>query len=878
MPNPSDNEYSISSDPAEYGVLGMLPIPTLAYLIAQIYPGILSLTEPYANQIFQRDTRTGSVFNKGAGYVPLTISATEVITQLEYRIRDYSHPSTVLVDYTQVDFARVSGAQTIQVPCPAGLYKYLIDIRPNGDVNKVVSTTQPVMMGEVRAFAGQSLAQEFIDTRPSADATTFTSLGLTVSPWAWIWAATALNSGAVPQVPDFGLINYPVTAWAQSSTTGLWKASWAVQYQNQMIALTGVPCALVGYAVGGTGIATWLPGYAGPGTPHYETLVEIITAAGGKFAGFLWDQGHYESKDGNDAANYLSQIQSLFAALTASFPSSGAFYQIISSIPAIGAYSGATPATINMVRATNKTYVAGVTQARYVDGLDIALVADLVHYSQVGGITFANEWWRADAQLMGLAAYGNNGPLITSATRAYGSADIVLAVSQVNGGTAWVTSGSIANQFTVYPAGTMTGALTINSVNTSNPAQLTITLSSAPAEPASLDIWYRVSPDDNTIIATTIRDNVTGDSIATGRQLALLGTATTASIPVVVLTVANISNANAGTSISVSGTYTNGLPTSLEYSADQGTTWTTATTPTIAAGNYSFTIAAGLPVGVYRLRVRDPLSGGYVNSNVFTMAQASPAVLPTITSPVFGLNAAAGQSQFYTDTGRTIQAIIGDAVRGVTDLTGTGNHFNQPSTTLAPQYQANIKNGLPGLRFTGTAFQFLEIVSGGTLGATLQASTGFTIFLVYTPAALPAVAYTVFATGVAATSGGYNIIRGAQGLAAASVRASRNFSSGAFYNVSVAAATAANQLNKQVTRYDGTNLKAAINALVEGSIVAGSITATPFDFTTIGVEWGSGSKQFYLDGWVHELRVWDSAASDVNRTNLLNYGTSQWGS
>lgn len=851
---------------------------SLALGLSRIYLGTLTVSDLIANTVYQRDTRTGSTFSKGAGVVPVTISATEVMVRVEYRLRDAASPTTTLVDWTEVDFQRVSGSQVVDIPVPAGLYKYLIDIRPNSDDAKAGSTTQPVMMGEVRAFAGQSLAQEFIDTRPSGDTTTIASLGLTVSPWAWIWASTALNSGAVPQVADFSRINFPVTAWAQSSDAGPWDSAWAVQYQNKMISLTGVPCGLVGYAVGGTGIATWLPGYSGGGTAHYEDLVSTIQNAGGKFGGFLWCQGHYESKNGTTASEYLDALEALFTALAASFPTSGAFYQIISTIPAIGAYSGATPTTINMVRATAKGYVAGVSQARYIDGLDIALMPDLVHYTQAAAINYANEWWRADAALMGLATYGNNGPLITSAVRAYGSADIVLSVSQVNGGTSWVTSGSIANQFTVYPAGTLSGALTISSVNTSNAAQITITLSAPPSEPASLDIWYRISPDDSTIVATTIRDNVTGDSIATGRQLALVGTAVTASIPVVALTISSIADANAGTSISVSGTYTNGLPTSLEYSSNQGATWTAASSPTIGSGNYSFTIGSGLPVGVYSLWVRDPLSGGSVHSNTFVMAQASPATLPTITSPVFGLNASAGQTHFYTDTGRTVQAIIGDAVRGVADLTGTGNHFIQPSTTLAPQYQANIKNGLPGLRFTGTTFQFLELVSGGTLGTTLQGSSGFTIFLVYTPAALPAVAYSVFATGVKATSGGYDIIRGAQGLAAASVRASRNFSSGAFYNVSVAAATAGNQLNKQVTRYDGTNLKAAINAIAEASIAAGSITATPFDFTTIGVEWGAGSKQFYLDGWVHELRVWNSAASDANRTNLLNYGTSQWGS
>jgi hypothetical protein len=883
MANPSDNDNIIMPIDVDYGVLGMLPIPELAALIAAIYSGTLTITQPPANAIYQRDTRTGGLFGKGAGTIPITFTASEVITRLECRVRDYANPNTVLVDYTEIDFERVSGEQTVHGPAPAGLYRYLTDLRPNSDNQKVASTTEPVMMGEVRAFAGQSLAQEFIDTRPSADATTFTSLGLEVSEWAWIWAATALNSGAVPQVPDFGQINYPVTAWEQSSTTGDWKSAWAVQYQNQMIAETGVPCGLVGYAVGGTGIATWLPGYDGGGTPHWPILTEIISTAGGKFGGFLWCQGHYEARmltaALTDTTAYREQIDLLFASLAEEYPGVE-FFQVLSSIPAIGVYSGTTPITINQVRLVNKQYVADTADAAYVDGLDIELVADAVHYSQVGAITFANAWFRADAQKMGLATYGNDGPLITSAVRAYGSADIVLAVDQVNGGTAWVTSGSIANQFTVYPSGTTSGALTISSVNTSNPAQLVLTLSAPPTEPAALDTWPRISPDDATIIATTIRDNVTGDDIATGRQLALLGTPITAAVPVAVLTVATIASDDADTLIEVSGTYSNTiLASGLEYSSDQGANWITATdSVVISAGNYSFDITAGLPVGVYELWVRDPISFGYGESNVFEMAQAAPATLPTIASPVFGMTAADGLATLWANTGRTTQAVIGGAVQGVTDVTASGNHFSQATATRAPIWQADIKNGLPGLYFDDTLFNVLNLISGATLGTTLKSSTGYTIFLVFTPEN-DAVNFTVFAAAEQAKSGGYNIIRGAQGLSTNAMRASRN-SDTVYYQPSIAAATAANQLAKVVTRYDsaGSELAIAVNALSEATVVPGALGVNPFTAITIGAEGSNSITQFYLRGWVHEIRIWDSVASDLQRDNLLTYATSQWGS
>lgn len=859
--------------------LSATALSSLALGLSQIYLGTLSVTEPALNNIYQRDTRTGSAFSLGAGTVPLTISATEVVTRLQYRLRNAAVPATTLVDWTELTFSRVSGAQTLSVPVPAGLYKYLIDLRPNTDAAKVVSTTNGVMMGEVRAFAGQSLAQTFIDTRPSGDTATIVSLGLSVSAWAWIWASTALNSGAVPQVTDTARLNFPVASWVQSSDAGVWDSAWAVQYQNRMIALTGVPCGLVGYAVGGTGIATWLSGYTTPGTPHWDDLISTITAAGGKFGGFLWCHGHYESKNSTTSAVYLAALQTFFAGLAAAFPSSGTFYQIIGSIPAIGAYGGSTATTVNMVRETAKDYVASVAASAHVDGLDITMVADLVHYSQAGAITFADEWFRADAKKMGLATYGNDGPLITTATRAYGTANIVLAVTQGNGGTAWVTSGSIVNQFTVYPAGTLTGALTINSVTTSAAGQLTLVLSAAPTEPAALDIWYRRSPDDATIIATTIRDNVTGDSIATGRQLALLGEATTASIPVAVITINTISGANAGTSTAITGTYSNSLPTALDYSTNGGTTWVVAPAPTIGGGTWSFTLGSGFTVGVYRLQVRDNLSRGSGTSNIYSIAQAAPATLPTIATKVFSFSMALPNAGLFTDTGLSVQAAVGDYVGSIQDRSSTSNYFIQATQANKPQFVANVKNGLPGLYFTGSLSHLLSLQGAGTLMTTLKASTGYTIFLVYTPTSLPSVAATIFAASEKAKTGGFNIIRGSQILSTTAVRSSRN-SDTVYYQPGVAAAAAANQINKDITRYDSAapTLRIKVNALVEASLAPAGLGTNAFTACYIGAEGTSAVDQFFFDGYIHQIEVWNSTASDADRDALVTYGTNQWGS
>ena len=101
----------------------------------------------------------------------------------------------------------------------------------------------------------------------------------------------------------------PAQFLAPGGTT--YASTFAAELCNRLIALAGVPCAMIGYAVGGTGIDSWLPGYSGPNSGHWTKLVNVLTLAGGKFGTFIWDQGHYETKNGNTASNYYSQLQLL---------------------------------------------------------------------------------------------------------------------------------------------------------------------------------------------------------------------------------------------------------------------------------------------------------------------------------------------------------------------------------------------------------------------------------------------------------------------------------------------------------------------------------------------------------------------------------------
>lgn len=89
------------------------------------------------------------------------------------------------------------------------------------------------------------------------------------------------------------------------------------------------------------------------------------------------------------------------------------------------------------------------------------------------------------------------------------------------------------------------------------------------------------------------------------------------------LAVSTITAPAASTTFTVSGTYTGGPPTALDYSTDGGTTWVAAASPTIGSGAFSFSISGGLAAGTYTVEVRDHTNTSVTaTSNSFTIAAA----------------------------------------------------------------------------------------------------------------------------------------------------------------------------------------------------------------------------------------------------------------
>jgi len=391
-----------------------------------------------------------------------------------------------------------------------------VDIRPRGHAAPLASSPR-FAVGEVIAIAGQSLAEKAISSSALGDYTSLRALGLSVGNAGAAFVAYASNTGVFPPIPDGPDVNFPPRRWLVPADGNIVNGSFAVELMRRLRARLKVPVGLVGYAVGGTGISTWLPG-----TKHFRKLSEVILRAGGRVGVFLWIQGHYESKNGNTPPEYMRQLQRLFRDYQHAFPgpSGGRFNRVVITIPAIGRYDG-NPAAINMVRRTAKAYTRLAENTLYVDGLDATLMPDMVHPSQAGNVILADHVYRAVAYSLGLLPHGDEGPHIAAASRAVGGKVIQLRVTQTNAASGLIGKGDLESQFSVYAVGSGSSrALSPDGVTIVSPQEIDLYLKSVPPKGEHLSVWYRRSPDTPDTVNSGIYDTALDhDGLTHGRQL-----------------------------------------------------------------------------------------------------------------------------------------------------------------------------------------------------------------------------------------------------------------------------------------------------------------------------------------------------------------------
>jgi hypothetical protein len=750
------------------GQNAQISVKNLAASLNTIYSGALTIvSQPSTNQIFQRATTTGgstagatiSGVSLGAGVVSFSLTLTGSASVLQYQLVSASNPSTVILPWTSFAASVLAGAsQTFSISIPASLNWYLIQFQANGDSTSIVTSTNSFAVGELVAFSGQSLAVCMVSNLFTGDTATIASLagsiyGGGISPYGVVLAAYNGSNGGGVNSANQGATAAPSINWnsgnppwlfpvsAASYTTAPMNSTFAVQFLNRIIAYWGVPCGLVGYAIGNTTIAQWVPTYSGfsannvPNENNYYALKTILSLAG-SFRAMLWMQGHSDASlnsatytepggQGNQnaqlAAAYASIVTGglvpLFTALRSAYAFNGSnFNLVLSSIPSYPSVGSAAKQPIEIVRQCYLAY-ATLVSAPYVDGHDIAMYVSGgqigLHPSQAGCITMADHFYRAylHAVAPNSTNIGDQGPYIGSATRLFGSNNIGLSVTQANNGTLTAV-GTIASLFQVFPTGdsnyygvtdsnpggSVPSTYTVTGATIVNAGSINIGISPTPNDstsPVSLDVWFQRPFDGTTELAAAIYDGVTGDGLPNGRLMWSMApnpsnsamAVVTASGPTLSLSVQNVNASyNPNTAIAVSGGYQNGTPTGFTYyftSGGSNTAITTVTGATIQGNAYSFTALAPTVTGTYTLTV----------TAVGTTASATTSATFTVLSNTISVNAISTQT-------------IASAGTITSAITVSGGWSVYPPTTL--DYQTDDA--------TWPVATSSTISSGGTVG------------------------------------------------------------------------------------------------------------------------------------------------------------------
>ncbi len=627
----------------------------------------LSVAQPTATRIYQRDTRTGGLFGKGAGVAAVSATLSAQVTTLDFRLRDADAAgSPVRQDWTPLGGPLPAGTAVLLPTVPASPYRYLLDVRANGDTVHAALGTQPFGVGEVVAVAGQSLAVNALVAGFSPEGT-IASAGVTPAANGYEFAPGLIDGNtASPLTPDANI-------WAPPADGTAYSSAFAAEFLRLVTGQAGVVAALIGFAQGSTSITAWQPGQ-----PLYATLQGILDHAG-KFGSVIWIQGHSDAQAGMAAATYQGRLASLFTGLASRYAGPGgvlgAFSRLICTIPSLNGTYWGTPAQVQAIRSGALAYVAGDSSARYVAALDTTLSGDGTHPNQVGRAVMARHFYRAFMGAAGLAP-SKPGPVITAVNRAAGSAVIKLTVAQGAGGTALLAVGTPADQFTVFPVGTLSGALAIASLAIASATEIDLTLAAVPADGQALDVWYRLAGSDTVAVTGSgIYDNATdADGLATGRQLRL---------------------AAAAAMVAASA-------------APPAPTPTPTPTPAPLLAGRTATVAAGLMplVSSYAgpaIRVRRS------TDNTEQDIGFAGGVLDTA-----ALTAFCGSGSGYVST--------------VYDQSGGAHHFAQPSAGAQPMIvnagavTAVRQNGPPGIVFAGAQSLVSNLSPGGDLSVLALAS------------------------------------------------------------------------------------------------------------------------------------------------------------
>lgn len=849
---------------------------------------------PAALQTFQRTSKTGGAAGLGQGTIAITINPSVAVWQLAWRLRDATTPTTVYSNWQDLG-AFATGSQVINFSVPVRLAQYVLDLRANKDNNTIISSN-PFLIGETIGMLGQSLAlagYQAMSTTYLLNTTDAThsllgsgqagdgyNLGLTVSPYVTVYSD-------VGQTP---------IAWGQPDDpprTTAYTGSLMAEFGRLFIAEYGCPIALIGAAQGSTGVDYWAPG--GTGNTRFKDSVNTATGGVGGLGILIYWQGH--SDTGSTALSWSNTLRGLLLDMQATYPSV-TFKIILSTIPNITGTGWGGTYAINGIRqaAQRLATVMNATTSNPTLAYDPADLSTLegVHPNNYGSRTAARHFFRMARKLLGATTVGTDGPLVSSCTRALGSAVVRLNITHAGGTTlkAYVTgptqpseiaASSLVGQNTfkifVDPVqysgqGISSTPLTINAITIVDATHIDITLSAAPADSAALSVRVRpmVDSDTNQMFYGIYDDNTLPDGIVPGRALTMGYTNVEVICPAPQqITVNAITNKATGAAVAVTGTYTGTAPTALNFAVDGGA-FVAATTPTISGGTFSFTIAAGVVTdGYHRIGVQHSTTTAVVGWSGYFWTGAVPTFNPLLlngtVAPVSWLDAANVNTMFRDVFGTSV-AQIGDQTYLAKDASSNGGDWvcrnNPPAfTAYGPPWIANRAQGKPALRFNNNAYVLQTFLD--TSWSKFLDNSPLTIIVAWIPMA------TSGASNMFQTTGNSNSITCFSNYNnTINISRSNAFS---IQNGSLISGTTA----KMVWRYSGAGIagghraavKVGTTAMVEDSADTLGIAA-PGAWADLSI--GSSSNFDML-----EFIWYPAVATDAQRDAAFTYLTAKWG-
>lgn len=490
-------------------------------------PALFTLTQPLGVQ-YQRTTFTGGANGLGQGMFPLDLDVTQ-IGDLHARIVDEVTGTTVQ-NWFKIATLTLTGSQRIWVtPIDVRLGWFYIDISGDGG-STYTRTTRAVSVGPNWYGTGQSRMTELFDIQPSRDSSLPSANGVAPSKNGRVfatWFETGNDGTTLPSAAEV------------PGDTSRYRSSGAVELTAKMVALLGCNVQWCGHARGATALAEFTP------TGSQWAIMKAIMDQVGGFEVLYISQGYQDAT--NSAANYKIAQAACVNGLAALNSLGNNFAFVHTALTNVGPSATFYPSYANHQKIRNAAAdgcreLSGTYPfSAYLDIRDCELVADNVHGSQPGNIRVMRHLYRTLRPYYG-AANGDGQVTVLSATRASGSADIVIRLQPPTGVSLGTLPAEHYQRWRGYVRGDATLAntptytfsaatLTANGDGTYN---LTLTLSTTPDDTVALDLYFDGYPGlsaDGTI--GVLYDTQTdGDGITQGRPVNFGGPrATTAYAP-----------------------------------------------------------------------------------------------------------------------------------------------------------------------------------------------------------------------------------------------------------------------------------------------------------------------------------------------------------